>query len=56
MVDAAHCQSPGVFDKDDNTEKDFPPPPDTDQRQDLMPDNMEDEEEEEDTINDIVPV
>uniref|UniRef100_A0A8C7JZA2 F-actin-uncapping protein LRRC16A-like n=1 Tax=Oncorhynchus kisutch TaxID=8019 RepID=A0A8C7JZA2_ONCKI len=56
MVDAAHCQSPGVFDKEDNTEEDFPPPPDTDQRQDLMPDNMEDEEEEEDTINDIVPV
>ncbi|XP_029587678.1 F-actin-uncapping protein LRRC16A isoform X1 [Salmo trutta] len=58
MVDAAHCQSPGVFDKDNNTEEDFPPPPDTDQRQDLMPDNMEEEEEEEeeDTINDIVPV
>ncbi|KAK6327471.1 hypothetical protein J4Q44_G00031160 [Coregonus suidteri] len=52
MVDSAHCQSPGVFDKDNNSEEDFPPPPDTDQRQDLRPDNME----EEDTIDDTVPV
>ncbi|XP_055732333.1 F-actin-uncapping protein LRRC16A isoform X1 [Salvelinus fontinalis] len=55
MVDAAHCQSTGVFDED-NTEEDFPPSPDTDQRQNLMPDSIEEEEEEEDTINDIVPV
>ncbi|XP_045078031.1 F-actin-uncapping protein LRRC16A-like isoform X2 [Coregonus clupeaformis] len=51
MVDLAHYQSPGVFAKDNNTEEDFPPPPDTDQRQDLRPDNME-----EDTIDDDIPV
>ncbi|XP_042166023.1 F-actin-uncapping protein LRRC16A isoform X3 [Oncorhynchus tshawytscha] len=40
-VDLVHCQSPGVFAKD-NTEEDFSPTPDTDQRQNLRPDNMED--------------
>ncbi|XP_064836406.1 F-actin-uncapping protein LRRC16A-like isoform X1 [Oncorhynchus masou masou] len=40
-VDLVHCQSPGVFAKD-NTEEDFSPTPGTDQRQDLRPDNMED--------------
>ncbi|XP_071230087.1 F-actin-uncapping protein LRRC16A-like isoform X2 [Salvelinus alpinus] len=42
MVDLVHCQSPGVFEKD-NTEEDFPPTPDTDQKQDLRPDNVEED-------------